>query len=197
MKIIIAGMSNIGMFLVKMISANTEYDVTVIDNCKAEIDKATELYNVSGVCGNCSSRNILLKAGVDTADIIIALTPIDEINMVCCMIAKNYGTRYSVALVHCPELADDAEYFKQLSSVDYIINPRLAVAEEIEMQIGLPGKIKADALFGDSAVMLKTTVESGGALDAKSMQEVKQYFCNKILIGTVRRNKKIWRLKGY
>lgn len=61
----------------------------------------------------------------------------------------------------------------------------------------MTGKIKADALFGDSAVMLKTTVESGGALDGKSMQEVKQYFCNKILIGTVRRNKKIWRLKGY
>lgn len=88
MKIIIAGMSSIGLFLVKMISANSEYDVTVIDNCKAEVDKATDLYNVSGVCGSCSSRNILLKAGADTADIIIALTPVDEINVVCCMMAK-------------------------------------------------------------------------------------------------------------
>ena len=56
MKIIIAGMSSVGLFLVKMISANTEYDVTVIDNCKAEVDKATDLYNVSGVCGSCSSH---------------------------------------------------------------------------------------------------------------------------------------------
>lgn len=174
MKIIIAGMSSIGLFLVKMISANTEYDVTVIDSCKAEIDKATDLYNVSGVCGSCSSRNILLKAGADTADIIIALTPVDEINVVCCMMAKNCGTRYSAALVHCPELADDTEYFKKLASVDYIVNPRLAAAEEIEMQIGLPGKIKTDALFGDSAVMLKTAVESGGALDGKSISNWKK-----------------------
>lgn len=192
MKIIIAGMSSIGLFLVKMISANTEYDVTVIDSSKAEVDKATDLYNVSGVCGSCSSRNILLKAGADTADIIIALTPVDEINVVCCMMAKNCGTRYSAAIVHCPDLADDTEYFKKLASVDYIVNPRMAAAEEIEMQIGLPGQIKTDAVFGDSAVMLKTAVESGGTLDGKSMIEVKQYFGNKMLIGTVCRNKKIY-----
>ena len=192
MKIIIAGMSSVGLFLVKMISANTEYDVTIIDSNKIEVDKATDLYNVSGVCGSCSSRSILLKAGADTADIIIALTPVDEINVVCCMMAKNCGTRYSAAIVHCPELADDTEYFKKLASVDYIVNPRLAAAEEIDLQIGLPGKIKTDALFGDSAVMLKTAVESGGALDGKSMIEVKQYFGNKMLIGTVRRNKKIF-----
>lgn len=72
MKIIIAGMSSVGLFLVKMISANTEYDVTVIDNCKAEVDKATDLYNVSGVCGSCSSRNtllILLTASFTTSSI--------------------------------------------------------------------------------------------------------------------------------
>lgn len=185
-------MSSIGLFLVKMISANTEYDVTIIDSNKVEVDKATDLYNVSGVCGSCSSRSILLKAGADTADIIIALTPVDEINVVCCMMAKNCGTRYSAAIVHCPELADDTEYFKKLASVDYIVNPRLAAAEEIELQIGLPGQIKTDALFGDSAVMLKTAVESGSALDGKSMIEVKQYFGNKMLIGTVCRNKKIF-----
>lgn len=192
MKIIIAGMSSTGIFLVKIVSANTDYDVTVIDSCKTEIDKVTDLYNVSGVCGNCSSREILLKAGADTADIIIALTPIDEINIVCCMMAKHCGTRYSAAVVHCPELADDTEYFKKLASVDYIVNPRLAAAEEIEMQIGLPGKIKTDAVFEDSAVMLKTAVETGGILDGKSLIEVKQYFGNKMLIGTVRRNKDIF-----
>lgn len=192
MKIIIAGMSSIGLFLIKMISSNSEYDVTVIDSCKAEVDKATDLYNVSGVCGNCSSRSTLLKAGADTADIIIALTPVDEINVVCCMMAKNCGTRYSAALVHCPELGGDIEYFKRIASVDYIINPRMAAAEEIEIQLGLPGKMKTDALFGDSAVMLKTAVDDGGVLDGKSMIEVKQFFGNKMLIGTVRRNNKIF-----
>lgn len=192
MKIMIAGMSSTGIFLVNIVSANTDYDVTVIDNSKAEIDKVTDLYNVSGVCGNCSSREILMKAGADTADIIIALTPIDEINIVCCMMAKDCGTRYSAAMVHCPELVGDTEYFKKLASVDYIVNPRHAAAEEIELQIGLPGKIKTDAVFEDRAVMLKTTVETGGILDGKSMMDVKQYFDNKMLIGAVRRGKDIF-----
>ncbi len=192
MKIIIVGMSSIGSFLVKMLSDHSEYDVTVIDSSKAEIDKATDLYNVNGVCGSGSSRSVLMKAGADTADVIVALTPIDEINIMCCMIAKDIGTRYSSALIHLPDMAEDTEYFRRLASIDYIINPRRAAAEEIEMQIGLPGKVKTDALFGDSAVMFKTSVESGGVLDGSSMIEVKKFFGGKMLIGTVRRGKKIF-----
>lgn len=192
MKIIIAGMSSTGLFLVKKISANAECDVTIVDSNSQMVEKATDLYNVSGVCGNCSSRNILLKAGADTADVIIALTPMDEVNVLCCMMAKNCGTRYSAALVHCPEHVDDTECFKTLASVDYIINPRLAVAEEIELQIGLPGKLKTDALFSDSSVMLKTTVEKGDAFDGKSMIDVKRYFDAQMLIGTVSRKNKIF-----
>ena len=190
MKIIVVGMSSIGSFLVKILSANPEYDVTVIDTNQSEVDKATDLYNASGVCGSASSRNILLKAGADTADVIVALTPIDEINILCCMMAKNCGTRYSSALIHCPDLVEDTEYFKKLASIDYVINPRLAVAEEIGLQAGLPGKIKTDAVFGDNAVMLRTTVENGSSLNGKSMIEVKKYFSEKMLVGTVRRGKK-------
>lgn len=192
MKLVIVGMSSIGSFLVKVLSDNPEYDVTVIDSSKAEIDRATDLYNVNGVCGSGSSRSVLLKAGADTADVIIALTPVDEINIMCCMMAKNCGTRYSAAMIHSPDIAEDTEYIKKLASIDYVINPRLAAAEEIEMQIGLPGKIKTDAVFGGSAVMLKTAVGRGSNLDGRSMAEVKQYFGGKMLIGTVCRNKKIF-----
>ena len=114
MKIIVVGMSNIGSFLVKILSANPEYDVSVIDSRQEEVDKATDLYNVSGVCGSGSSRSILMKAGADTADVVVALTPVDEINILCCMIAKDCGTRYSSALVHRPDLVEDTDYFKKL-----------------------------------------------------------------------------------
>lgn len=191
MKIIVVGMSSIGSFLVKILSGNPEYDVTVIDSNQSEVDKATDLYNASGVCGSGSSRSVLMKAGADTADVIVALTPTDEINILCCMIAKNCGTRYSSALIHCPDLVEDTEYFKKLASIDYIINPRLATAEEIGLQIGRTGKVKTDAVFGDNAIMLRTSVENGSPLDGKSMIEVKQFFSEKILIGTVRRGKKI------
>ena len=192
MKIIVVGMSSIGSFLVKILSGNPEYDVTVIDSVQAEVDKATDLYNASGVCGSGSSRNILMKAGADTADVIVALTPVDEINILCCMIAKSCGTRYSSALIHRPDLVEDTDYFKKLASIDYVINPRLAAAEEIGLQIGKTGKVKTDAVFADNAIMLRTTIESGSPLAGKSMIEVKRFFSEKMLVGTVRRGKKIF-----
>lgn len=192
MKIIVVGMSSIGSFLVKILSGNPEYDVTVIDSVQAEVDKATDLYNASGVCGSGSSRSVLLKAGADTADVIIALTPVDEINILCCMIAKSCGTRYSSALVHRPDLVEDTEYFKKLASIDYVINPRLAAAEEIGLQIGKTGKVKTDAVFADNAIMQRTSIEIGSPLDGKSMIEVKHFFSEKMLVGTVRRGKKIF-----
>lgn len=165
MKIIVVGMSSIGSFLVKILSGNPEYDVSVIDSVQAEVDKATDLYNASGVCGSGSSRSVLLKAEADTADVIIALTPVDEINILCCMIAKSCGTRYSSALVHRPYLVEDTEYFKKLASIDYVINPRLAAAEEIGLQIGKTGKVKTDAVFADNAIMQRTSIEIGSPLD--------------------------------
>ena len=192
MKIIVVGMSNIGSFLVKILSANPEYDVSVIDSRQEEVDKATDLYNVSGVCGSGSSRSVLLKAGADTADVVVALTPVDEINILCCMIAKDCGTRYSSALVHRPDLVEDTDYFKKLAAIDFIINPRLAAAEEIGLQIGKTGKVKTDAVFGENAIMLRTSVEKGGALDGKSMIDVKRFFSENMLVGTVRRGKKIY-----
>lgn len=191
MKLIIAGMSGIGSFLVKLLSDKSDYDITVIDSSKEEIESVTDRFNVNGVCGSGSSRTTLLKAGADTADIVIALTPMDEINIMCCMIAKDCGTRYSAALLHCPDIAGDSEYLRRLASIDYVINPRLAAAEEIEMQIGLPGRLKTDAVFDGSAVMLQAPVDKGGALDGRSLAEVKQYFGVKMLIGTVRRERKI------
>lgn len=188
MKIIIVGMSKVGLLLVKNLSNNPEFDITVIDNVKEEVDKATELYNVNGVCGSGSSRTILLNAGIESADVIIALTPIDEVNITCCMIGKNCGARYTCAIVHSIDFEKDIEYLQK--SIDYVINPRLITAQEVFMQIGLPGKCKVDALFGKSAIMLKTTITNN--LKGKSMIDVKKYFEQKVLIGAVRRNKEIY-----
>lgn len=108
------------------------------------------------------------------------------------MIAKNCGARYCAALIHNPDLASDMDYFQNLASIDYILTPQKAAAEKIQMQIGLPGKLEAASFFGNNAIMLKATVDKDGVLDHKSMAELKNYFCDKILIGTVYRDNKIF-----
>nr|MCR4866582.1 NAD-binding protein [Lachnospiraceae bacterium] len=91
MKIIIVGLGRAGSYLTKVLS-NEAYDVTVIDTDKSLVDGITDKYNVNGVVGSGASKETLLKAGADSADSLVALTHVDEINLLSCMQAKSLGT---------------------------------------------------------------------------------------------------------
>ncbi|MBP5598987.1 MAG: NAD-binding protein, partial [Lachnospiraceae bacterium] len=88
MKAIVVGVGKTGLALIEMLT-NEGIDVTVIDCDKSVIDSVTDKLNVTGVEGSGASRSTLLKAGADSADILIALTPVDEINLLSCLQAKN------------------------------------------------------------------------------------------------------------
>ena len=98
------------------------YDITVIDKSKSVVDDITDKYNVSGVVGSGASKVTLLKAGADTADILIALTPVDEINILCCVQAKAVGTVKTVARVFQPDFASERKTLEKEQSIDYIFN---------------------------------------------------------------------------
>ena len=88
MKIIIVGLGQTGTLLAERTAAEG-HDTVVIDSDGERLESVTNLYNVSGVCGSGASKAILLQAGAATADVIIAVSPVDEINLMACMVAKN------------------------------------------------------------------------------------------------------------
>ena len=94
--IIICGAGRVGMSITDHLS-NEGYDITVIDANLEAIQKITELYDVRGVQGLASYPNVLEDAGIKDAEIIIAVTQSDEINMIACHIAKSL---YSLSLIH-------------------------------------------------------------------------------------------------
>ena len=118
MKIIIVGLGQTGTLLARRIAAEG-HDTVVIDCDKERVEAVTNLYNVSGVCGSGASKEILLQAGAATADVVITVSPIDEINMMACMVAKKCGARYTVARIHRPELSGDGDYFAEAFQIDY------------------------------------------------------------------------------
>lgn len=191
MKIIIVGLGQTGSLLAQRIG--TEHDTVVIDCDKERVETVTNLYSVSGVCGSGASKEILLQAGAATADVIIAVSPVDEINLMACMVAKNCGTRYTVARIHRPELSGDKDYFAQTFQIDYITNPKLDTAQEMYRQIGMPGKVKADAYFSDVATIIRINMDKniipGGSI---SMKEVKSFFGMDMLVATVTRGEKLY-----
>ena len=196
MKIIIVGLGQTGTLLARRIAAEG-HDTVVIDCDKERVEAVTNLYNVSGVCGSGASKEILLQAGAATADVVITVSPIDEINMMACMVAKKCGARYTVARIHRPELSGDGDYFAEAFQIDYITNPKLDTALEMYRQIGMPGKVKADAYFSDVATIIRINMDKniihGGSMPLK---DVKEFFGTDMLVATVTRGEKLYIPKG-
>lgn len=191
MKIIIVGMGQTGTLLASLLSREN-HDVTIVDNNKATVEAVTDKYSVSGVCGSGASQSVLLQAGADTADVIIALLPSDEANLMTCMTAKNIGTRYAALRLKSPEFADDRDYLLKQFGIDYIVNPKRDTANEIIRQIGLPGLAKADAFFSADVVLLRVDIEQGNPLIGKKLMETRGIFDTEMLIGAVKRGGEVY-----
>ncbi|MCR4651995.1 MAG: Trk system potassium transporter TrkA [Lachnospiraceae bacterium] len=196
MKIIISGMGQTGEMLADIL-AGSGHDVVVIDNDHRKIEEITNKYSVSGVCGSCISRQILLKAGADTADVIVALTGIDEVNLMVCKLAAALGTRYQAARISQPEISSEEKELAGEFSVDFLINPKMLTADMILNQIGLPGKVKADAFFDNEACMVRVKLEDGMLpQDTITLAGLRQFFDCDMLVGTVVREDKLYVPKG-
>lgn len=196
MKIIIVGLGQTGTLLAQR-TAGENHDVTVIDSDKERVESVTNLYNVSGVCGSGASREILQQAGAAAADVIIAVSSTDEINLMACAVAKDCGARYTVARIHRPELSTDKDYLAKAFHIDYIVNPKRDTALEMHRQIRIPGRVKADAYFSDVATIIRIRMDQslipGGSMP---LTEVKRFFDADMLVATVTRGEKLYIPKG-
>mgnify|MGYP003104697919 CR=1 FL=1 len=105
MNIIIVGNGKVGYTLAEYLSRQN-HDVTIVDKDKNALTRATETLDVLCVRGNGGNVRSLIEAGAEKADVIIAVTANDELNMVCCLAAKQLGTRYSIARIRDPEYTE-------------------------------------------------------------------------------------------
>lgn len=195
MKIIIVGLGQTGTAFAAEVSKGN-HEVIVIDSNQHVVEEVTDTYNVSGVCGSGASKEILKRAGADTADVIVALTPMDEINLMICLIGKKCGTRYAAAKVHRPEFSGDKKYFTDEFQIDCIINPRRDTAREIARQIGLPAALRAEAFFGEAAAVVPIVIDEKSPLDGMKMDGIRSYFETDMLIGSVLREGNVFVPRG-
>ena len=191
MKVLIVGLGSTGRLLVKTMSGQ-DYDITVIDKDKALVDEMTDKYSVNGITGSGASKETLLKAGADTADALIALTHIDEINLLSCMQAKSLGTRRTAARLLLPDFVHEADALKKEYNIDYFVKPKLDIAEEIFRNIGLPGFVKMEGFFGNEVQMINMTVTQDSPLKDKNLIQIKQSLNLDMLVCTVLRDDKLY-----
>ncbi len=190
MKIIIVGLGRTGQLLISSLSGEN-YDIFVIDKDRKRVDEITDRYSVNGIVGSGASRDTLIAAGAETADAIVALTPIDEINLMSCMQAKNLGTRYAAARVLMPDFVKEREFLKEEYRLDMLFTPKEDVAEEIYQNIGMPGFTKLIGHWNNGLYLMDLNVLEDSPLCGRTLLDIKKSNNLNILVVAVYRDGKL------
>ena len=137
MNIIIVGDGKVGYTLAQFLSKDG-HDITIIDKNAEALSRASETLDVMCVRGNGANVRTLIEAGIESADIIISVTGNDELNMVCCLAAKQLGAKYSIARIRDPEYTESLTMLQKKLDIDQVINPERATAQEISRLLRFP-----------------------------------------------------------
>jgi len=154
MNIIIVGCGRVGETLAAELNLGGN-NVTIIDRDAAKVKAIANKLDIMGIIGNGASRTTQKEAGIDDADMLIAVTGNDELNLLCCIVAKKSAGCRTIARLKNPEYSTDASYIKNELGLAMVINPELAAAKEIARILNFPSAIKVD-IFAKSRVELLT-----------------------------------------
>ena len=154
MNIIIVGCGKVGETLAAELNLGGN-NVTIIDRDAAKVKSIANKLDIMGVIGNGASRTTQKEAGIDDADMLIAVTGNDELNLLCCIVAKKSAGCRTIARLKNPEYSTDAPYIKNELGLAMVITPELAAAKEIARILNFPSAIKVD-IFAKSRVELLT-----------------------------------------
>ena len=195
MKIIIIGAGKVGFTLAENLVVE-DNDVTIIDKSILALEKVEDNIDVMCIKGNGVSANVLLEAGIESADLLIAVTGSDEINMVCCLTAKKLGVRQTVARVRDPEYSDELSLIKDQLGLDFVINPEFAAAEEIARTLGFSSAINVERFASGRVRMVELKIASGLNIIGKRVSDMDKFASSPVIIGIIIRGENVIVPKG-
>lgn len=186
MQIIIVGCGKVGAVLTEQLSQEGN-NVTVIDQNRDRVEQMVNEYDVMGYVGSGTSYEMQVEAGVEKADLLIAVTGSDELNLFCCLIAKKAGNCQTIARVRNPEYSDEVHYIKEELGLAMIINPELAAAAEIVRVLRFPSAINVETFAKGRVEILKFRVKPDSVLCNMEVQEITTKLKSDILVCVVER----------
>lgn len=191
LSIIIVGCGKVGHTLTEQL-VGEGHDITIVDTNERVIQDTTELFDVMGIRGNGASLNVLEEAGVDKADMVIALTGSDELNLLCCTIAKKVGPGIAaIARVRNPDYSDELVYLRQQLGLSMIVNPELEAAKQIMRVISRPQALTVTSFAKGHAELMSFKIPSGSLLCGKKIMELDSLFSFGYLVCAIEREGKV------
>lgn len=190
MRIIIAGCGKVGTTITEQLSMEG-HDIAVIDVNNDVIHDVTNNFDVMGVVGNSASYSVQKEAGIEETDLLIAVTGSDELNLLCCLIAKKAGNCNTIARVRNPLYSNEINFIKEELGLSMTINPEYAAATEISRILRFPSAIEIDTFAKGRVELLKFVVEENTMLCDKSLIEISGQVRSDVLICAVERGDEV------
>ncbi len=195
MNIIIVGCGKVGDALAEQLNEEGN-NLTVIDPVPAKVNEVATKYDVLGVVGNGATHATQQEAGIQDADLLIAVTGSDELNLLCCLIAKKAGNCQTIARVRNPQYSSEAPYLKEELGLAMVINPEQAAAAEIARVLHFPSALKIDTFARGRVELLKFKLPENSPLVGCSVKEITTKLHCDVLVCTVERDEDAYIANG-
>ena len=187
MDIIIAGAGKTGLTLARQLIAEG-HDLTLIDSSSRVLESALERHDAMAVCGNCASKDVLLQADIKKADLLIAATDADEVNLLCCMTAHGMNKKiHTIARIRRPEYAEQVMTMPEVFPLSLTVNPEKRAAMEIERLLKYPGFLRRDTFAKGRVEIVELRIDEQSKLKDVSLMEMSNIINCRVLVCAVLR----------
>jgi trk system potassium uptake protein TrkA len=191
MKIVIIGLGTIGKTILSVL-ARENHDITLIDEKKEKIESLIEKYDVLGVVGNGACMDIQSEAKVREAELVIAVTDSDELNIFACMVARKVGAKNTVARVRNPDYSNQIAEMKEDLGISMLVNPEKDTANEIFNLINLPSIVQVENFAKGRVLLVEIVAEKGCSLIGETLISLGKKLSAKVLICAVQRGSEVF-----
>jgi trk system potassium uptake protein TrkA len=191
MQILIVGCGNVGATLTQQLSKEG-HNITVIEEKSHVLQNIVNSYDVMGVVGNGASYSVMKDAGIETADLMIAVTDSDELNLLCCLIAKKAGNCHTIARVRNPIYKKEINFIKEELGLSMVINPEEAAANEAERLLKFPSASKIETFARGRAELVRIVLDEDSRLCNKALKDIPPDLRKQVLISIVSRGNEVF-----
>lgn len=195
MNIIIVGCGKVGKTLAEKLN-EVDNNITVIDTAVQKVKAITEKYDIMGVVGNGATYSVQNEAGIENADLFIAVTGSDELNLLCCIMAKKAGNCHTIARIRNPQYSEDLQYLQNELGLAMVINTEYAAAAEIARVLRFPSAIKIDTFADGKVELIKFRIPDNSPIIGLSVKEMIIKLKCDVLVCTVERNNEAYIANG-
>lgn len=171
MRIIIVGDGKVGYTLAQSLSME-DHDVVIVDKNARALERANEALDVLTVKGSGASLSTLQEAGIDKADLLIAVTTSDELNMVCTLLGRKLGAQQTIARIRDPEYYEEMSLLQQQIGLNMVINPELTAAQEIARSLRYPQVNNIEVFAGGSVEMIELDVLPSDPIVGRCLSDI-------------------------